>query len=224
MAAGQQTSVWADSMYNRYDFVKFEEFPAAKQQIDFDSIDYPLLNAAVFYETNRQRALKDLPPLMHAEVLERLATDFSNDMVEHDFFSHSSPLPGKENFQARLETAGIEDVPAAENIATVFAIQYEAGTPVYTPDQNQGYFSYNYRGEPIQNHTYLGFAKATLKHLQGAGAHQDNILSPAYHYLGVGAAHFQDTAFYDIDQFKLTQIFTESVKSSNRKLIKETAP
>ncbi len=181
-----------------------------------DSIDYPLLNAAIFFETNRQRVLIGLPPLEHSPALEKAAVLHSTDMVEHRYFSHTSSQPGQETLEARLYWAGIGRVSAAENIAEAFGIEYEAGTPVYTPEQNGGYFSYEYKGKPILNYTYLGFARQVLRQFMKSEHHREDILNPDFHYCGAGAVHYRDASFHNMDEFKVTQLFAKSVGGDHR--------
>lgn len=210
-ATGQTTSAWSDSLYSHFDYKTFADYPPANERINMDSIDFPLLHAAVLYETNRQRALADLPTLKHDSHLEDAARTHSRDMVEHDFFSHDSRLEGKETVKARLSRVGLENVAGGENIALESGIEYESGRSVYTPDQNNGYFSYEYKGKAILNHTYLGFARQVVGRLMNSNGHRENILNPIFVYMGAGAAHCIDTTFHNMDEFKVTQVFTSGL-------------
>jgi uncharacterized protein YkwD len=198
---------WSDSDYEIYDYVSFATMPAANGRVDMNNIDYPLLDAAIFYETNRRRVENNRKPFLHSPALEKAATGHSRDMVAHNFFSHTSPVKGKETMRKRLALVGITRATTGENIANTFGIEYEAGKSVYTPPQNGGYFSYEYKGEPIQNHTYLGLAKAALDMWMHSPGHRANILNPKFTYLGAGAAHYNNSGFFDMDYFKLTQNF-----------------
>jgi uncharacterized protein YkwD len=201
---------WSDSDYDIYDYESFATMPAANGRIDMNDINYPLLDAAIFYETNRRRVRQNRQPFKHSPALEKAAIGHSRDMVSYKFFSHSSPVEGKETMVKRLALVGISNAATGENIAEAFGIEYEAGKPVYTPPQNGGYFSYKYKGEPIQNHTYLGLAKEALDMWMHSPGHRANILNPAFTYLGVGAAHYNDANFFKMDSFKLTQDFASS--------------
>ncbi|MBN1799440.1 MAG: CAP domain-containing protein [Spirochaetales bacterium] len=198
---------WTDADYEIYDFRSFPTQPAVNARIDMDNIDYPLLHAAIFYETNRQREKYGRQPFLHSPALERAAWGHSRDMVAYNFYSHTSPVKGKETMSKRLALVGIRNASSAENIAYTFGIEYEAGRSVYSPLQNGGYFSYELKGEPIKNHTYLGLAKEAVNMWMNSSGHRANILNPDYKYLGVGAAHYQDTGFFNMDNFKLTQNF-----------------
>lgn len=178
-----------------------------------DSIDYPLLQAAIFYETNRERIKFNLSPFSHSPALEKAAAEHSWSMVRLNFFSHSSPVQGKRTLQDRLNGVGVVNSSSAENIADVFGIEYISGKAVYSPEQNKGYFSYTLKGRPIENHTYVGLARNALEGWMNSPGHRKNILNPRYAFLGVGAAHYKNPRFFNIDNFKLTQNFS-SIKGN----------
>lgn len=205
IAAAQ--SAWSDEMYDEYTYASFENFGPANERVDFEAIDYPLLHAAVFYETNRQRDRFGYPVFGHSPALEEAAWEHSRDMVSRDFFSHTSPIASKRSMSMRLEAVGIRNVYAAENIAITFGIEYEAGRGVYSPQQNGGFFSYEYKGDPIESHTYLGVARAVVDQWMNSPGHRANILNGNYTYMGAGGAYFPDTGFYDMAKFKFTQNF-----------------
>ncbi len=66
-------------------------------------------------ETNRQRLAHGLWPLQVDPKLCLVAADHSHDMQKLDFFSHTSPVPGKESFTDRAGRFGAS--ASAENIA-----------------------------------------------------------------------------------------------------------
>ncbi len=204
---------WDYSKYKDYDYKSFFDSRYARQKIKFDDIDYPLLHAAIFYETNRQRVLSALSPFIHSLSLEKAAHEHSIDMVAYNFFSHTSVIKGKETMSKRLAKVGIKNAYTAENIANFSAIEYQLGKSVFAPSQNGGYFSYTYRGEPIGNRTYMSAAKAVLKQWMGSPMHRKNILNKKFKYLGVGAAYFEEENFYNMPYFKVTQNFA-SVRGS----------
>ncbi|MBN2441580.1 MAG: CAP domain-containing protein [Spirochaetales bacterium] len=196
---------WAD--YEKYTYKTFAELPEANKRIDFKEIDYPLLHAAIFYETNRQRVLNNRKVFLHSPALEKAAKAHSDDMVTYKFFSHTSPVKGKKTMTQRLALVGIVKGYKGENIADTFGIEYKAGKSVYSPDQNGGYFSYSFKGKPIENHTYLGFAKDVLVQWMNSPGHRKNILDQRFTYLGTGAAHYNNAKFFNMDNFKSTQNF-----------------
>ncbi len=217
LSSGLANAWWKPRDYARYDYKSFEQYKKARQLLSFEHIDYPLLHAAVFYETNRQRDIHDLPRFRHSEALEEAAREHSKDMVVQNFFSHRSKVPGKRTLSQRLALVGLENVTMAENIATVFAIDYRAGQPVFVPPQNGGYFSYQYRGEPIKNRTYLNVAANVVDQWMHSPGHRRNILNPQYRCLGVGAAFYRDADFHGMPSFKVTQNFADRDKSMLKK-------
>lgn len=197
---------WGE-LYRSHTFESFERYAPALKAIDMSQIDYPLLHAAVFHETNRVRRRHGLPEFRHSEALERAGKAHSDDMVRLDFFDHTSPVKGKRSLADRLAAVGITHCAMAENIAETFGLAYEPGKPVYPPAQNGGYFSYTVGGEPIPPHTYRSLAQAVVKQWLESEGHRKNILNPNLLFLGVGAAHFVDRKFGNMDRFRLTQCF-----------------
>ncbi len=200
-------SRWSASDYARHDYHSFAASDLANTRIDFTNIDYGLLHAAVFFETNRNRVAQGLPAVQHNPALEEAAFGHSVDMRDRSFFSHTSPVPGKRTLAERVGLVGFRYGSIGENISITFGVEYEAGRGVFNPDQNGGYFSYEYRGDPIENHTYLGVAQAVLDQWMNSPGHRANILNGNFTHLGAGGAHYQDTSFYNMDKFYFTQNF-----------------
>lgn len=66
-------------------------------------------------ECNRRRLILGLEPLAIDMKLVAASRDHSKDMIEKDFFSHTSPVPGKEKFTDRAKNFGT--TAGGENIA-----------------------------------------------------------------------------------------------------------
>jgi len=201
-------SNWSEEMYVDFTYELFSEYTPAAEFIDFENIDYALLQAAIFYETNKQRVENNRERFIHSPSLEEAAAGHSRDMVDYNFYSHTSTVSGKRTMSNRLTLVGISNCSMAENIHNTFGIQYQGGRSVYSPDQNGGYFSYTYQGDPIPPHTYLSFAEAAVEGWMNSQGHRRNILNSDYVYLGTGAGHYRDDGFYDMNKFKLTQNFS----------------
>ena len=71
--------------------------------------------ARLFELLNRARGTAGLQPLLPDEQLRGVALEHSNDMAEHDFFGHVSPLRGDP--ESRLRRAGVAVSAYGENIA-----------------------------------------------------------------------------------------------------------
>ena len=132
-AAQQVDSRWSPDRYAAHDHITFAALPELEERLDFERIDYPLLQAAVFYETNRQRLAHSLQPFVHSAALEMAASEHSQAMTARRFFSHQSPLPGRRSVQERLALVGVRNVYMGENIAQSFAVEYVAGTRAARP-------------------------------------------------------------------------------------------
>lgn len=152
---------WSTDMYGRYDYTNYTNF--AEFNLSPESgYDADLLEAAIFYETNRQRVLNGKPQFKYDYRLEVSAHNHSVSMVERNFFSHESPVSGMETMSQRIEAAGIDFQTAGENIA--------------------------YR--PIGS-TYAETAKALLDQWMNSPGHRANILEDNFTHLGCGVAFFR---------------------------------
>lgn len=204
--------VWEEAFYQTYDERSFRRYGPVQQTIDFDNIHYPLLNAAIFYETNRVRIRNGIRPFVHAAPLEEAAFMHARDMVRLDFFSHENPYePEKKTLIQRLNQVGVVNGYRAENISEVFGIRYEHGTMIIPPDQGGSSFRDYRTGKAIPAHTYLSFAETLLESWMKSSGHRANILNENLLFLGCGAYHYVNDAFYGMHQFKAVQNFASVV-------------
>ncbi|MBN1480876.1 CAP domain-containing protein [candidate division KSB1 bacterium] len=208
LAFSKSRTLWTPEKYEEYHYRTFSQLSVVQHPINMNNIDYFLLHAAIFYETNRIRAKAGLPRLKHSYNLEVAAKSHSSDMVVLDFFDHQSPIEDKQTVLDRLEQVGLANGYMAENIAYVSGIRRDPDRPIFTPKQNSGYFSHEYRGRPIPNHSYLSLAREVVRQWMLSESHRKNILNPQYRYLGCGAEHFRDPDFFYMDRFKITQYFS----------------
>jgi uncharacterized protein YkwD len=205
-------TIWEESFYCSYDADTFENYRYAQQAIDFEDVHYPLLNAAIFYATNRMRINHRKSPFIHAQPLEEAAFMHARDMVRAGFFSHQNPYePKKRTLSQRLAMFGVEGGYRAENISEMFGILYEQGTMLIPPDRESNVFRDYGTGKPIPRHTYLSFAETLLDGWMKSKGHRANILNTNLRYLGCGAYHYRNESFYGMDQFKAVQNFASVV-------------
>ena len=54
-SAQLELNQWSDDFYEKYNSDSFQKLEILKIKIEKGNIDYPLLNAAIFYATNLQR-------------------------------------------------------------------------------------------------------------------------------------------------------------------------
>lgn len=198
---------WSARDYPKYNHKTYTSYAPFNERIDFNNINFALLNAAVLYETNRQRASKGKVPLQHSVAMEKAATGHSRDMARLNFFSHDSPVPGKATMVDRMAKFGVTRGFRAENIASTFGIEYQAGKPVFSPEQNGGFFSYKFKGDPIPAHTYSGLARSVVGQWMKSPGHRRNILKDEFRFLGVGTAYFEKREFFNMAHFNFTQNF-----------------
>jgi uncharacterized protein YkwD len=210
--ADSTTGSWEEVFYERYDAEAFSAFAPAARTIDMTRIDYPPLNAAVFYETSRARQAHGRPPFTHAKALEKAAFAHSRAMVEGGFFSHTNPRDAaRRTLSLRLALVGVTRGTRAENIAVEFGIRYAGGTPLYPPEEEGESFRDARTGQVVPNHTYLSFARAVVGGWMRSPGHRSNILEPVFRYLGCGAYHYEDGSFHGMHRFKVTQNFASDV-------------
>jgi uncharacterized protein YkwD len=199
-------SVWEEESYSTYTWETIGTFEPLNQIIDMDAIDYPLLHAAVFFETNRQRSLNGLGPLKWNMNLEIAAYHHSRIMLEKKFFSHTSRVRSRRDTSDRGKLAGITNPSIAENIATEFVLDYTPGKPAYF--HGKGVFSYD--GNPdnkLINHTYASYAVELVDGWMNSPGHRRNILNTNALELGVGIVIHRDSSFNDIPKSYATQNF-----------------
>jgi len=192
--------------YSELNLKNFRKEKLFQERLNFDSIDYPRLHAAIFFITNEERAKKKLSFLEYAPELERAAQMHSRDMYEKKFFSHYNPsVKKKKTPNDRAVLAGILNPYIAENIATSHGLQYKSGEKVFV--RGDGQFSYRIDGELIQPHTYLSLAATIVDSWMNSTGHRKNILSDDALQLGCGTYFYRDRGFSNMPTFNATQNF-----------------
>jgi len=195
-------------IYEKYNSSNYRTNTDLYTEIDFENIDYVLLNAAVFFRTNEVRKEHGLAELGFLANLETAATMHANDMVRYNFFSHTNPYRRSKSAPSnRGKLSGITNPSMAENIAESFGIEYEGGKPVYIVDSKKGIFSYEYNGPVLKNRTYISFAEAVVLQWMNSPGHRANILNDKALQLGCGMAFYRDKSFNNIAKFKAVQNF-----------------
>jgi len=131
--------------YSELNLKNFRKEPLFNKQLNFDSIDFARLHAAIFFITNEERAKRRLSFLEYAPELEKAAQMHSRDMYEKKFFSHYNPSDRiKKTPNDRGALAGILNPYFAENIATSHGLKYKSGEKVFV--RGDGQFSYRMDG------------------------------------------------------------------------------
>lgn len=198
---------WKPAYYNNYTIETIETYPGIIVHIVPENIDYALLNAAIFFETNRERKKHALPQFEYSQKLESVAMGHSEDMVKYNFFSHYSKVSGKRTLDDRIKKAGFKNYYAGENIAEYALL--EIGEDPYYPPSQFGYFR-NMQGDTIQMYTYIALAREIVKGWMNSPGHRANILNKIFTHMGIGNALYYDGKGIDkVPRVKTTQNFAK---------------
>ena len=175
----------AADLFTQYDPASFAKLPQARKVIDPDAVNSPLLDAAVFHETNRRRRQQGLPALKDDEKARAAAQIQSRDMAKGGFVDHANPDPTKKTMNDRAKLAGLRPRVLAENVASAFGRRYKSGQPFYSREENgRKIYSSQPNGPQIPMHTYLSFAEALVDSWMKSPGHRRNILHKEVEYLG----------------------------------------
>lgn len=80
------------------------------------TIEAQTIEAQVLELTNRERLQVGLPALKAEPKLANCARSHSQEMCELDYFSHSSPTPGRSTARDRVQSIGVRSRSIGENI------------------------------------------------------------------------------------------------------------
>lgn len=151
-----------------------------------NSIDPVLFDTAVLHFTNVRRCANGIAPVAGDPALRQAAATHSNDMATLNFFSHTSPVPGRSNLPDRLKGAGINFLDASENIALRSRLQLISGRSFTV--KNRATCDFAYDGQTIQPHTYRTMAQDFVQAWEDSPGHRANLFSPVYKRLGSGGS------------------------------------
>src|SRR4051794_13492167 len=84
----QKDSYFKQKVYAEHDWKSFFQLKEANQIIDPDNYDLHLLNAAVFFATNKLRDEKKLKQLKFSNALRDAAVVHTQQMIDKKFFNH----------------------------------------------------------------------------------------------------------------------------------------
>ncbi len=149
-----------------------------------NGFDNALFDAAVLHYTNERRCANGVPPLAGDPGLQQAAGIHSEDMATRRFFSHTSPVPGRETLRDRLIGEGVKIRSAAENIATRPRLQIAGGQPFFVVDRQN--CSFSLEGRPVQPHTYNTLAQSFVTQWENSPGHRENLMNPEFTRLGSG--------------------------------------
>ena len=190
VATSQPSASPADWMRN-YTPAQFRQLKAVMEPIDPDDFCEPLLVAAIFQETNQQRADLGLPAFLPDEKASRAARLHARWMAGTHRLSHDEPSGQGTPITSfdRLVQQGLRPHITAENIAYNLLPEITPGKLFYTrPVNGRPVYSYQPGGPSIRMHTYDDFARAILAQWMRSPLHRAHIVDPGFHFLGVGVA------------------------------------
>lgn len=203
-----KAQTWTANSYPNYNETTFYRIEALYEAIDFNQVNFPLLQAAIFYATNEERKKAKLKPFEFQSEIEEVASGHAQDMVKYGFYSHTSQIRIKRTVLDRFHLEGLNPEYYGENICSTYGLQYQIGRKV-NPPYPSGVFTYAFtsKREVIPPHTYLSFAKAVVKLWMDSPGHRQNILNPKFKSLGCGARVYREKNFYNMPYFMVVQNF-----------------
>lgn len=203
-----QAQSWTSEAYKKHNEISFYRIEALYEAIDFNNVNFPLLQATIFFVTNEERKKAKLQPFEYRSEIELAASGHAQDMVKYGFYSHTSQIRIKRTLLDRFHLEGLNPKYYGENICSTYGLEYQSGRKV-NPPYKSGEFTYAFtsKKEVIPPHTYLSFAKSVVKLWMESPGHRQNILNPLFKTLGCGARVYREKNFYNMPYFMVVQNF-----------------
>lgn len=151
------------------------------------------LDLAVMLLTNQARCANGLEPLVGSPALRQAAYLHSGDMAREDFFSHDSPVQGRETLGRRMAQVGMDNRFGAENIIDARYMAYQSGRKFQIVDQASCRFAYE-DGTPIPAQTYASLAAELVQRWMDSPGHRANILNKGMREHGFAAVPSKSTS------------------------------
>lgn len=180
--------IFTDGDYQDFTWKTFFNSGLADATIDIYNPDYSLLNAAVFYQTNKFRENHARKPLEFSPELRDAALYHSLQMAEKNFYNHLNPKnKAMKTWVLRAQYFGFPSGLVGENIHRITLLDYDY--KAYYPRQKEGVWHYykssDYKEEYLPL-TYRGFAENVVKEWANSKGHRANMLHQDYTHLGCG--------------------------------------
>ncbi|MDX2248385.1 MAG: CAP domain-containing protein [Bacteroidia bacterium] len=179
----QNSGIFPDSAYSKYTWQTFVKIPQLQDTLNWRKVDYSLLNAAVFFLTNKAREENRRSLLLFSPALRNVADFHSTQMAKYEFVDHYNRINAAystpEKRGRKFNTSVI-----AENVASSFLYNYKSGSPFYRASNGASYDFFTNDNEPILPHTYLDFARQIVNDWMTSKGHRSNILHPGLRTLG----------------------------------------
>ncbi len=179
----QQESYFKQKVYQEHDYKSFAGLKEVKEIVNPDNYDFHLLNAAVFFATNKLRDEKKLKQLKYSANLRDAAAVHAYQMVDKKFFDHFNSRNLKlRSPEDRIKLFGITASADGENLDYTF---------VKMPSQT----------------TYLQLGEQLVDDWFHSPPHKKNMLSKNFSNLGC-AAYFEAKNKDGFRYVKATQDFS----------------
>lgn len=162
-----------------------EQFDIAlSKPIKIDSVDLVLLDWAIFEETNRHRQRLGVKKLRFNRMLQKAAELHTEEMVELNYFSHTSPVLENGTLMQRIRRFGIRNGIAGENIAIHPLMKTQEVVFNKRVASVQTTTRYAWRNEGVE-YTYEEFAVDLVNRWLNSPPHRFNILNRQFRFLGI---------------------------------------
>ncbi len=133
-----------------------ERSPDSKAQAETQIGDYRAIMDEIVRLSNIEREKNGALPLEADPLLEAAATGHSEEMAELEYFSHTSPTPGRETPSQRISLAGSAARATGENIAV------------------------------FDGHSEASLAEKAVVGWMNSPPHRRNLLDPMFTHIGIG--------------------------------------
>ncbi|HVX86445.1 MAG TPA: CAP domain-containing protein [Phycisphaerae bacterium] len=187
---------------------QFLRLPALQSRITADSVDLPLLDAAIFHRTNQERLAHNLPPFKFSGILHDVAQGHSREMAALHYFDHVSPTPENATMDQRFKNNGLQPHLEGENIAVLPAREMGSGEYIVTGNPPNEIYTDKQTHKVINYYAYAELADAFLTQWMNSPPHRAAILNPKFLYLAPAAARGD---YQNQDSFYATQNFASDL-------------
>ncbi|MEL7531465.1 MAG: CAP domain-containing protein [Bacteroidota bacterium] len=172
-----------DKYYGSVGWEQFSRSGIANRKIDLRKPDLEILNAAVFFASNKARAKKKLALLSFDPALRNMARYHAQQMAHYHFVSHDNPRsPSYATVEARGRQFNAQ--VNAENVANTFLHRYRSGTRYYAKPGPQGDAFFDSSHQEIKLHTYWSFAESIVEGWINSPPHRRNLFHSQLKTLG----------------------------------------
>jgi uncharacterized protein YkwD len=183
IALYQKDSYFKEKVYAEHDWKSFSGLKEVNQSVNPDNYDLHLLNAAVFFATNKIRAEKKQKELSYSSALRNAAVVHSQQMVDRKFFNHFGKAPKLRSPDDRIKLFGTTNATAeGENI------------------------DYNHM-QPGKT-TYWQIAEQIVDDFYHSSEHKKTMLSKLYTHLGCAAVLEVSNKDGGLRYYKATQDYS----------------